>query len=98
MELEDKIFWIGHASFYIKTKDTTIFIDPFKISDKIKEKADLILITHQHPDHNSKIDIEKVRKDDTKFIAAEKCLDQKEYKHMLSKPGFSTKFNGIGIG
>ncbi len=98
MERYDNIFWVGHACFYIKVHDTTIFIDPFRVSDKIKEKADIILITHAHYDHNSKADIDKVRKDSTKFVAAPKCLDLKDYKGLeLSKPGFKTKFNGIGI-
>lgn len=97
MKIDETLFWIGHASFYIKTNDGTIFIDPFRVSDTIKEKADIILITHAHFDHNSKNDIEKVRKDGTRFIAANKCLDQSVFKHELSKPGFRTKFNGIEI-
>lgn len=93
----DTIFWIGHASFYIKTKEATVFIDPFRVSDAVKEKADLILITHAHFDHNSKPDIEKVRKDDTKFVAPQKCLEAKEYKHEVSRPGFATSYRGISI-
>jgi L-ascorbate metabolism protein UlaG (beta-lactamase superfamily) len=97
MKINETIFWIGHASFYIKAKDCTIFIDPFKISQDVKEKADLILLTHSHFDHTSKEDIDKIRKEETKFIAANKCLEQKDYKHEISKPGFKTKFNGIEI-
>jgi L-ascorbate metabolism protein UlaG (beta-lactamase superfamily) len=98
MKIEDKIFWIAHAGFYIKANGTTIFIDPFKVSDKVQEKADLILLTHAHFDHTNKPDIEKVRKDDTKFIAAQKCLDKNEYKNLVvSKPGFKTSFDGIAI-
>lgn len=98
MTSNESIFWIGHASFYIKANGSTIFIDPFRVSDKVKEKADLILITHAHFDHNSKPDIEKVRTSETKFIASEKCLDAKAYKGaQLSRPGFKTTFNGIGI-
>lgn len=98
MKIDDKIFWVAHAAFYIKTDDATIFIDPFQVSDKVKEKADLILLTHAHQDHTNKPDIEKVRKEDTKFIASKKCLDGKEYKNLtISKPGFKTSFNGVEI-
>lgn len=98
MKIEDTIFWIGHASFYIKANGKTIFIDPFKVSDSIKEKADLVLITHAHFDHNSKPDIGKVTRKDTRFIASQKCLDPKEYKNLsVSSPGFKTDFNGIEI-
>ncbi|MGI0100483.1 MAG: MBL fold metallo-hydrolase [Candidatus Micrarchaeaceae archaeon] len=98
MELEDTLFWVGHASFYIKANGATIFIDPFKVSDSVKEKADLILLTHAHFDHTNKPDIEKVRNSGTKFIASQKCLDKKEYGSLeVSRPGFKTDFKGIGI-
>jgi L-ascorbate metabolism protein UlaG (beta-lactamase superfamily) len=98
MDIRENIFWIGHASFYIKTKAGTIFIDPYKVSSKVKEKADLVLITHAHPDHNSKADLEKVIKPETMFVAPKNCLDPKVYKNLqISKPGFATSFNGILI-
>jgi L-ascorbate metabolism protein UlaG (beta-lactamase superfamily) len=98
MNINDNLFWICHAGFYIKTNGYNIFIDPIKLSDKVKEKADLILLTHPHPDHTNKPDIEKVMKHETKFIAAEKCLDKKDYKNVeISKPSFMTNFNGILI-
>jgi L-ascorbate metabolism protein UlaG (beta-lactamase superfamily) len=98
MNIEDRIFWIGHASFYIKTDKATIFIDPFKVSSSIKEKADLIIITHPHMDHCSIPDIEKVMKKNTKFILANKCLDNSGYdKIATAEPGFKTNFNGIEI-
>lgn len=97
MDMEN-LFWIGHASFYLKLNGLTVFIDPFKVSDSVREKADLILITHCHFDHCSKDDIEKVRKEDTAFIAPEKCLDAELYDNItISKPGFRTQFRGIEV-
>ncbi len=98
MDIDKTIFWIGHASFYIKSNGSTIFIDPFRVSDKVKEKADLILITHAHPDHNSEQDIKRVIKADTKFITAQKCF-KADGKNQLatSKPGFKTSLNGVEI-
>jgi len=45
-----------------------IRIDPFQLDDEPHD-ADIILITHQHPDHFSKEDIAKVEKADTVFVA-----------------------------
>ena len=58
--------WLGHASVRIKTRKKIIYIDPYQIS--VKEKADIILITHSHYDHCSIQDIEKIAKDGTIII------------------------------
>ncbi len=52
-----EIIWRGHAFFEILTKAKKIAIDPF--SEKIglkapKIKTDILLITHDHYDHNEK--------------------------------------------
>ena len=49
-------------------KDLVIYFDPFKISKNYND-ADIIFITHNHYDHYSKDDIEKVIKDNTIIIA-----------------------------
>ena len=96
--MED-LFWIGHSSFYAKSKNgTTIFIDPFEISNKVKEKADLILITHPHFDHCSKNDISKIIKEDTEIIAAQGCISGEDFKNItVAFPGFSKAVKGIEI-
>src|SRR5271157_2046259 len=96
MKIEDTLFWTGHAGFYIGAHGTNIFIDPFRITDKIKARADLVLVTHAHFDHNDPASVEMVKKEGTKFIGANKCLEGYR-KFAISKPGFKTKFNGIGI-
>jgi L-ascorbate metabolism protein UlaG (beta-lactamase superfamily) len=53
-----KIFYHGHAAFQITTEKNSILIDPhdgYSIGLKpIEAKGDLILITHEHFDHNAK--------------------------------------------
>jgi len=48
------IFWLGQAAFKIIDKEVTIAIDPYdKIGLKMpKFQADILLITHDHSDHN----------------------------------------------
>ena len=47
-----KLYYQGHGSFRITAKDgTVIFVDPYT-GDGYDVGADLILVTHQHTDHN----------------------------------------------
>ncbi len=51
-----EISWLGHSSFFIQTKTASIIIDPF--DEKIglpwrKRDADILLISHEHFDHNN---------------------------------------------
>ena len=66
-----KIEWLGHASFKIKTDKVVVYIDPFHL--ETAEKADIILITHDHYDHCSPEDVEKIRKESTVVFAAGNC-------------------------
>ena len=61
-----------HSS--IKIKDNKIiYIDPFKITENYND-ADLIFITHDHYDHYSEEDIDKVINNDSIIIAPEELL------------------------
>lgn len=54
--------WLGHAGFRI-TNDVVVYIDPYNISRG--PEADIIFITHEHFDHCSFSDIEKIRGEET---------------------------------
>ncbi len=56
-----KIKWYGHAAFQITTdKGTKIIIDPYEPGSfsgalsygKIEDKADIVITSHDHADHN----------------------------------------------
>lgn len=61
-----------HSSIKIN-KGKTIYFDPFKI-DKNYNDADIIFITHDHYDHYSESDIDKIIKEDTVIVAPEELL------------------------
>lgn len=54
-----------HSSIKIN-KDRVIYIDPFKIQEEYKD-ADIIFITHSHYDHFSDVDLNKIKKEDSKI-------------------------------
>ena len=55
-----------HSSIKING-EKIIYIDPYKIKE-INKDADLIFITHEHYDHYSIEDINKIKKNNTRFI------------------------------
>ncbi|MCD6471435.1 MBL fold metallo-hydrolase [bacterium] len=61
-----KIFWLGHASFKIKAVNKIIYIDPYNITED--EKADFILVTHEHFDHFDPKSIKAISDDKTIVI------------------------------
>lgn len=63
----DKITVIEHSAIRIKA-DKTFYFDPFHISGEPRD-ADVIFITHDHYDHFSPEDIDKVANDGTVFVA-----------------------------
>jgi L-ascorbate metabolism protein UlaG (beta-lactamase superfamily) len=66
-----KIDWLGHSSVRVETGGIVIYIDPYKIASRIK--ADIILITHDHFDHLSVGDIERVLGQDTQVVSPPGC-------------------------
>ena len=65
-ELEKlQISGLGHSSFKIK-EEKTIYIDPYQINEK--DKADIILISHDHFDHLEIESINKISTSETTII------------------------------
>lgn len=69
-----QIEWLGHAGFRITTNNKVLYIDPYQGDFDSAPKADIILITHAHPDHFVKANIEKLRVDSTEIIGPAKVI------------------------
>ena len=69
-----------HSSIRIE-KEKIIYIDPYKINKNYND-ADIIFVTHDHYDHYSEEDIDKVIKAGTTVVAPEDLLTK------LLKKGF----------
>lgn len=93
------IIWHGQSCFTIKSKDKLIVIDPFDKKIGLKEPkltADILLVSHQHPDH-SNISIVKKAHNDLKIIS-----EAGEYEfggiYIQAIPAFHDDKNGKELG
>ena len=85
-----------HSSIKIN-KGKIIYIDPFKI-EKEEHDADIIFITHDHYDHYSPEDIEKVIKEDTIIVAPKTAKALSKMKNViLVEPNRTYDVKGIKI-
>jgi len=73
MEMTENIKVFTQSSICIKAREGTIYFDPFQMREEPKD-ADYILITHDHYDHFSPEDIEKVSSGKSTLIVPEKML------------------------
>ncbi|MDE1842074.1 MAG: MBL fold metallo-hydrolase [Thaumarchaeota archaeon] len=67
-----KIQWLGHDSFVLQ-HGIKIIIDPYKITRH--DKADLVLVSHNHFDHLSVDDLKNVCTEKTVIVAANECIN-----------------------
>lgn len=67
-----EITWLKHDAFLLKGEGVVVAIDPFKLHS-VPEKADLILITHDHFDHCDPSSVRLLSKQDTTVIAPQKA-------------------------
>ena len=71
--MTEKIDVFTQNSIRIRSDAGTIYIDPFQMTESPAD-ADFILVTHDHHDHFSPEDIEKVAKQDSVLVVPEKML------------------------
>ena len=65
------IEWLGHATFRLSGDGRKVYIDPYQVEDP--DDADLVLLTHEHFDHCSPEDAEKVSRPSTVIAGPESC-------------------------
>jgi L-ascorbate metabolism protein UlaG (beta-lactamase superfamily) len=93
-EMVENIHWLGHDTFKV-TGEKTIYTDPFKV--KKGDRADIILITHEHYDHCSPEDAAKLTGQDTVIVATPGCAAKLKGDVKGVKPGDRLNIKGIEI-
>ena len=94
-DLLNGITWLGHVSFRIAVPGAVVYIDPWKL-DKA-DKADLILITHEHHDHFSPDDLDKLRKPETVVVTIQAVAAELRGDVRVVKPGDQLEVKGITV-
>lgn len=88
------IHWLGHDTFRIEGEQL-IYTDPFQI--KKNDKADIILITHEHRDHCSPDDVKKIQGPDTVIVTPSDCAAKLKGNIKVVRPGDKIEIKGIAI-
>jgi L-ascorbate metabolism protein UlaG (beta-lactamase superfamily) len=91
--------WLGHSSFQIRTTDKVIYIDLKKYGKVVEtsEKADIILVTHNHGDHCSPPKIQKLSKRDTIIVAPKNCASRIKGNVKTIQPQEELTIDGVRI-
>jgi L-ascorbate metabolism protein UlaG (beta-lactamase superfamily) len=90
----ENVKWLGHGSFHIDGQ-SSIFIDPWRVP-RGTFLADLILISHDHYDHCSLVDVEKLRGSNTAIITNPTIAPQIADAQIL-RPWQSISMNRVSI-
>ncbi|MCX6815436.1 MAG: MBL fold metallo-hydrolase [Candidatus Aenigmarchaeota archaeon] len=90
-----KITWLGHASFLIENADKKIYIDPFVLHDN-PEKADVILITHEHFDHFDMDKINSITSEKTEFFGPAGVIKKSGFGKVV-RPDDTVSVSGVKI-
>ncbi len=96
--LLEEVEWLGHSGFRITVGSASIYIDPYRVASD-SPPANLILITHQHYDHFSIQDLERLRSDDTRVIAPPAVAERLEGSVSSVAPGdvIETDIPGVDV-
>jgi len=95
-DLLQGITWLRHASFRIDAPGCVIYLDPWKLHGK-PAPADLILITHEHHDHFSPKDLDKIRTPETTIVSIAAVTSELTGDLRTVKAGDRLTVKGIDI-
>lgn len=90
----EKIHWLGHDTFKIEG-EMVIYTDPYQI--KQRDTAGIVLITHEHFDHCSPEDVQKLSTKDTTVVSPADCASKLGGKVKIVKVGDSFSLGGMQI-
>lgn len=91
----EHLHWLGHDSFRID-EPIVIYLDPWRLPDGCPP-ADLILISHEHGDHCSPTDVQKIRAGETVVVTAPSAASQLEAPVVSLQAGEQTTVADVTV-
>jgi L-ascorbate metabolism protein UlaG (beta-lactamase superfamily) len=93
--LLERLHWLGHASFRLDGPPT-IYFDPWKLKGRLPQ-ADVILISHEHPDHCSPKDVRRISGSGTVIVASPGAAKELRGNVRVLRPGEQTTVGEVKI-
>jgi L-ascorbate metabolism protein UlaG (beta-lactamase superfamily) len=95
MSLIDRLHWLGHASFRLDGPPV-VYFDPWRLQGVLPE-ADVILVSHEHSDHCSPQDVERVSGPETVIVASPPAAQKLGGDVRVLRPGERLAVGGAEI-
>jgi L-ascorbate metabolism protein UlaG (beta-lactamase superfamily) len=94
-EALERIEWLGHAGFRLKTRAGIVYIDPYRTEGG--PPANIILITHDHFDHFSRDDVVRLASDGTTVVGPPTVTEQLKGRTITIAPGESVEIEELEV-
>jgi len=94
-ELLERLHWLGHASFRLDGPPT-IYFDPWQLEGR-HPQADVVLVSHEHFDHCSPEDVERISGPATVIVANPGAAKELRGTVRALRPGEQTVVGEVTI-